>query len=51
MEIVYTIIVGVIVLGVLALALRSVIKNSKNGACSSCGGNCSCCNGCQDKKK
>lgn len=51
MEIFYTVIVGAIVLGILALAFRSVIKNSKNGTCSSCGGNCSCCNECQSKKE
>lgn len=39
-----TIIVGLIVLGLVVLAIRSLIKDHKSGsACGSCGGDCAHC--------
>lgn len=39
-----TLIVGILVLGVAALALRTLIRDKKNG--KSCGGSCASCKGC-----
>ena len=41
-----TVIVGAIVLGILALAARSVIKDHRKGGCSACGGGCGGCDHC-----
>lgn len=41
-----TIIVGLILAAVIALAVRSMIKDKKNGKSLQCGGDCSHCHGC-----
>ncbi len=38
-----TVVVGAIVLGVIALAVRSMVKDKKNGKSLQCGGDCSHC--------
>ncbi|MDD2957604.1 MAG: FeoB-associated Cys-rich membrane protein [Lachnospiraceae bacterium] len=40
-----TVIVGAIVLGALTLAVRSMIKDKKNGKSLQCGGDCKNCGG------
>lgn len=42
-----TFIISVILIIVVALAIRSIIKDKKK---SSCGGNCTGCSGCSDMK-
>lgn len=41
-----TVIVGAIVAGLVALAIRSMIRDKKNGKSLQCGGDCSQCKGC-----
>ena len=42
-----TILIGLLVLGLAALAVRSIWRDKKQGkSCGSCGGNCSGCTGC-----
>lgn len=41
-----TIIVGIIVAAVVALAVLSMIRDKKNGKSIQCGGDCSKCRGC-----
>ncbi|WP_161874923.1 FeoB-associated Cys-rich membrane protein [Ihubacter sp. rT4E-8] len=39
-----TIIVLTVIVALAGLAIRSIVKNKKEGnACSSCGGDCGCC--------
>lgn len=40
-----TIIVGIIVLGMVAMAVRSMIRDKKAGKSLQCGGDCSHCGG------
>lgn len=40
-----TILVALIVLGIVGLAVRSIIKDKKSGKSCSCGGSCSGCAG------
>lgn len=40
-----TIVVGLIVLGIMALAVRSMIRDKKTGKSLQCGGDCSHCKG------
>lgn len=39
-------IVGVILLVIVVIAVRSIIKDKKNGKSVQCGGDCSHCRGC-----
>lgn len=41
-----TFVVGMIVLGVVALAIVSMVKDKKAGKSLQCGGDCSKCRGC-----
>lgn len=41
-----TLIVGLIVLAIVVLIVRSMIKDKKNGKSIQCGGDCSSCRGC-----
>lgn len=42
-----TILIGLILLGLMALAVRSIWRDKKQGkSCKSCGGSCSGCLGC-----
>ena len=41
-----TLIVGMAVLLVVVLAVRSLMNDKKNGKCGGCGGNCGGCSGC-----
>lgn len=41
-----TVFVGAIVAGLVALAIRSMIRDKKNGKSLQCGGDCSQCKGC-----
>lgn len=41
-----TVVVSLLLLGVVALAIRHLWKERKKGGCSGCGGSCSgCCSG------
>lgn len=40
-----TIIAGLIVAGIIALAVRSMVRDKKNGKSVQCGGECSHCGG------
>lgn len=40
-----TIVAGAVVLGMVALAVRSMVKDKKNGKSLQCGGDCSHCKG------
>ena len=40
------IIVGGIIVLILALAVRTMVRDRKKGGCSSCGGGCGHCSGC-----
>jgi len=40
-----TVITGIIVFALVALAVRSIIKDKKNGKSIQCGGDCSHCGG------
>lgn len=40
-----TLLVGILVCGVVALAIRSMIRDKKNGKSLQCGGDCSKCKG------
>ena len=40
-----TIVAGAVVLGMVALAVGSMVKDKKNGKFSRCGGDCSHCGG------
>lgn len=40
-----TVIVGIVVAGIVALAVRSMIKDKKNGKSLQCGGDCKHCGG------
>ena len=40
-----TVIVGVIILGVVGLAVRSMVRDKKRGKSPVCGGDCSQCGG------
>lgn len=40
-----TIVVGLILLGIVALIIRSMVKDKKNGKSIQCGGDCSHCGG------
>ena len=40
-----TLIVGLLIIGAVALAIRSMARDKKNGK-SNCGGDCSHCRGC-----
>lgn len=40
-----TLIVGAVVLGVVALAVRSMVRDKKNGKSLQCGGDCKHCGG------
>lgn len=48
-----TVVILVIVIGIAALAVRSIYKQKKSGGCcGGCGGNCSACHGdCTTKQK
>lgn len=41
-----TVIVGVILAGIVALVIRSMVRNKKNGKSLQCGCDCSKCKGC-----
>ncbi|MCI8465930.1 MAG: FeoB-associated Cys-rich membrane protein [Lachnospiraceae bacterium] len=42
-----TVLIGMALLGLVILAVRSIWRDKKQGkACGSCGGNCSGCHGC-----
>lgn len=41
-----TVVVGIIVIALVGLAIRSMIKDKKNGVSLQCGGNCNSCKGC-----
>lgn len=41
-----TVIVGAALIGVVALAIYSMVKDKKNGKSLQCGGDCSQCKGC-----
>ena len=45
-----TVIVGLILLAIVVLVIRSMINDHKSGK-SSCGGNCAGCSGCAFKKQ
>ena len=40
-----TVVVGIIVAGVVALAVRSMVRDKKNGKSIQCGGDCKKCGG------
>lgn len=40
-----TIVAGAVVLGMVALAVRSMVKDKKNGKSLQCGGDCNQCGG------
>ena len=40
-----TVVVGIIVAGVVALAVRSMVRDKKNGKSIQCGGDCKHCGG------
>ena len=40
-----TVVVGIIVAGVVALAVRSMVRDKKNGKSIQCGGDCKNCDG------
>ena len=40
-----TVVVGIIVAGVVALAVRSMVRDKKNGKTIQCGGDCKHCGG------
>ena len=40
-----TVVVGIIVAGVVALAVRSMVRDKKNGKSTQCGGDCKNCGG------
>lgn len=40
-----TVVVGIIVAGVVALAVRSMVRDKKNGKYIQCGGDCKNCGG------
>lgn len=40
-----TVVVGIIVAGVVALAVRSMVRDKKNGKSIQCGGDCKNCSG------
>ena len=40
-----TVVVGIIVAGVVALAVRSMVRDKKNGKSIKCGGDCKNCGG------
>ena len=40
-----TVVVGIIVAGVVALAVRSMVRDKKNGKSLQCGGDCGKCGG------
>lgn len=39
-----TYVIGIIVMGIAAFAVKSIIRSKKNGECA-CGGSCKGCNG------
>jgi len=40
-----TVVVGIVLIGVIALAIRSMVIDKKNGKSLQCGGNCKHCQG------
>ena len=41
-----TVITGIVVLGIAGLAVRSMVRDKKNGKSIQCGGDCKRCGGC-----
>ncbi|MDE6626990.1 MAG: FeoB-associated Cys-rich membrane protein [Lachnospiraceae bacterium] len=41
-----TVIVGVVLAGIVALSIRSMIRDKRSGKSLQCGGDCSKCRGC-----
>lgn len=46
-----TLFTGIIVLGLVGMAVRSLYRKRKSGSCSGCGGSCGGCGGCGNVEK
>lgn len=40
-----TVVTGAVLIGVIALVVRSMVRDKKSGKSLQCGGDCSCCKG------